>query len=56
MSTYFSVIFKMHHKVFRYNVCLEEYMDQLPRSVSGTILEDTEPMKRTKRSGSQKKI
>ena len=47
MSTYFFVIFEMHYKVFRYDVCLEEYMDLSPRLISGTKLEHVEPMRRT---------
>ena len=39
---------------FRYNVCLEEYMDLSPRLRSGTTSEDTKPIRRTRRSGSQK--
>ena len=53
MSTYFFVIFEVHHVVSRYNVCLEKYMDLLVRLNSGTTSEDTKPMRRTKRSGSQ---
>ena len=56
MSTYFSMIFALHHMVFRYVVCHKEYMDLLPMFVSGTALEDREPMRRTDRSGSHKKI
>ena len=41
--------------VFKYNVCFEECMDLSPRSVNGTTLEETEPIRRTNRSGSQKK-
>ena len=54
MSTYFFVIFEMHYTVFRYNVCLEEYMDLSPSLISGTKSEHAEPMRRTKRSESQK--
>ena len=54
MSTYFFVIFEVH-TIFRYDVCLEEYMDLLLRLVSGSTSEDTKPMKRTKRSGNKKK-
>ena len=50
MSTYFFAIFE--HTIFRYDVCLEEYMDLSPRPVSGTKSEHTEPMRRTKRSES----
>ena len=45
MSTYFSMIFEVHHMVLRYNVCLEEYMNLLPRSISDTTSENTNPMK-----------
>ena len=55
MSTYFFVIFEVHYMIFRYNVCLEEYMDISPRSISGSKPEHTKPMRRTKRSESQKK-
>ena len=55
MSTYFFVIFEVHYLVFRYDVCLEEYMDLSPRLISGTKLEHIGPMRRTKRSESQKK-
>ena len=55
MSTYFFVIFEVHYMVFRYNVCLEEYMDLSLRLINGIKLEYIEPMRRTKRSESQKK-
>ena len=55
MSTYFFVIFEMHYMVFRYDVCLEEYMDLSLRLISGTKSEGTKPMRRTKRSESYKK-
>ena len=55
MSTYFFMIFEVHYIVFGYDVCLEEYMDLSPRLISGTKSEDKEPMRWTKRSGSQKK-
>ena len=55
MSTYFFVIFEVHHTVLRYDVCLEKYMDLLVRLRSGTTLKDTKPMRRTRRSESQKK-
>ena len=55
MSTYFSMIFEVHYMVFRYDVCLEEYMDLSPRLISGTKSKYTEPMRRTKRSESLKK-
>ena len=42
--------------VSRYDVCLEKYMDLSLRLRSGTTLEDTKPMRRTKRSESQKII
>ena len=41
--------------VFRYDVCLEEYMDLSSRSISGSKSEDVEPMRSTERRGSQKK-
>ena len=50
MSTYFFVIFEVHYMIFRYYVCLEDYMDLSLRLISGTKLEHIEPMKRTKRS------
>ena len=53
MSTYFFVIFEVHHTVSRYDVCLEKYMDLRLRS--GTTSEDTKPMRRTRESGSQKR-
>ena len=31
MFTYFFVIFEVHYTVFRYDVCLEEYMNLSPR-------------------------
>ena len=52
MSTYFFVIFEVYYRVFRYNVCLVEYMDLSPRLRSGTTSNDIEPMRRTRRSGS----
>ena len=55
MSTYFFVIFEVHYVVFRYDVCLEEYMDLSPRLISGIASEDIELMKRAKRIGSKKK-
>ena len=55
MSTYFFVIFEVHYMVFRYDVCIEEYIDLSPRLRSGTTLEDIEPMRRTRRSESKKK-
>ena len=54
MSTYFFVIFEVHYVVSRYNVCLEKYMDLSLRLRSDTMSKDIEPMRRTKRSGSQK--
>ena len=56
MSTYFFVIFEVHHTVSKYNVYLEKYMDLSLRLRSGTTSEDIEPMRRTRRSGSKKKI
>ena len=52
MSTYCFMIFEVHHMAFRYNVCLEEYMDLSLRSISGSTSQDTESMKRTKKRGS----
>ena len=56
MSTYFFVIFEVHFRASRYDVCLEKYMDLSLILRSGSTSEDTEPMRRTRRSGSQKKI
>ena len=56
MSTYFFVIFEVHYMVFRYNVYLEKYMDLSPRLINGTKSKDTKPMRRTQRSGSQRKL
>ena len=56
MSTYFFVIFEVHHIVSRYNVCLEKYINLSVRLRTGTTSEDTKPMKRTWRSGSQKNL
>ena len=55
MSTYFFVIFEVHYMIFRYNFCLEEYMDLSPRLISGTESKHTEPMRRTKKSASKTK-
>ena len=55
MFTYFFVIFEVHHTVSRYNVCLEKYMDLSLRLRIGTTSEDIEPIRRTRRSESQKK-
>ena len=55
MSTYFFVIFEVHHTIFKYDVCLEEYMDLSPRLISGGKSEHIEPMRRTKRSENNKK-
>ena len=52
MSTYFFVIFEVHYTDFRYNVCLEEYI----RLRSGITSKDTNPMRRTRRNGSKKKL
>ena len=41
MSIYFFVIFKVHYTIFRYYVCLEDYMDLSPRLRNGTTSEDT---------------
>ena len=53
LHIYFFVIFEMHYMVFRYNVCLEEYMDLSPRLRSGTTSEDIDFMRKTRWSGSQ---
>ena len=42
--------------VSRYDVCLEKYMDLLVRLRSGTISEDTKPMRMTRRSISKKNL
>ena len=55
MSSYYFVIFEVHHMVSRYNVCLEKYMDLSLRLRSGITSEDTKTM-RTRKSGSQKKF
>ena len=55
MPTYFFVIFEVNYIIFRYDVCLEKYMDLSLRLRSGTT-KDTEPMRRTRRTGSQKKL
>ena len=55
MSTSFFAIFEVHYMIFRYNVCIEEYMDLSLRLISGTKLEHIEPMRRTKRNESKKK-
>ena len=56
MSTYFFVIFEVHHMISRYDVYVEKNMDLSLRLRSGTTSEDIEPMRRTRRSGSQKKL
>ena len=53
-SIYFSMIFEVYYMVFRYDICLEEYMDLSPRLKNGTKSEHIERMKRTKWSESQK--
>ena len=40
------MIFEVHHMVFKYNVCLKEYIDLLLRLVNGNILKDIEPLRR----------
>ena len=55
MSIYFSMIFEMHHMLFRYDTCLEEYMDLLLRLVNGTTSKDTQPMRRIAKRRSQNK-
>ena len=56
MFTYFFVIFEVHYTVFRYDICLEEYMNLSLRLLSGTKSKHVEPMRRTKRSMSKKKF
>ena len=41
------MIFEVHYVVFRYNVCLEEYMDLSSKLISDTKSEHIEPMRRT---------
>ena len=48
------MIFEVHHIVFRYNVCPEEYMDLPLRLVSDIASKDIEPMRRMKKRGNQK--
>ena len=55
MSTYFFVILEVYYTVSKYDICVEEYMDLLLRLICGMKSEDREPMRRTTRSGSQKK-
>ena len=55
MSTYLFVIFEVHFTISRYDVCLEEYMDLSVRLISSTKSKYTKPMKRAKKSESQKK-
>ena len=45
MSTYFSMIFKVHHTIFGYDVCPKEYTNLLSRSISGITSKDIESMK-----------
>ena len=56
MSTYFFMIFEVHYMAFRYDICLEEYMNLSSRLISGTKSKHTKPMKRTKKSKSKKKL
>ena len=42
--------------IFRYDVCLEEYMDLSPTLINGTKSKHTGPMRRTKKSESKKKL
>ena len=56
MSTYFYVIFEVYYTIFRYDVYLKEYMDLPLRLISGTKSEHIEPMRRTKKSESKKKL
>ena len=46
--------FSWHYIVSEYNVCLEEYMNLSPGLINGTKSKDTKPMRRRKRSESQK--
>ena len=41
MSTYFFVIFEVHYMVYRYDVCLEEYMDLSVKLIKSIKLEHT---------------
>ena len=50
------MILEVHQLMFKYDVCFEEYMDPLLRSVSGITLEGTKPMRKTERSGSKKNL
>ena len=55
MSTKFFVIFEVHSMVFRYYVCLEEYMDLSLRLIHDTKSKHIEPIRKTKRNESEKK-
>ena len=55
MSTNFFMIFEVQFRIFRYDVCYEEYMDLSLRLISDTKSEHTEPTRRTKRNESQKR-
>ena len=54
MSTYLFMIFEVHYMILDTMFCLEEYIDLSQRLRSGTTSEDIEPMRRTRRSDSQK--
>ena len=56
MSTYFFVIFEVHYRIFRYDICLEEYIDLSPRLINGPKSEYIEPMRRTEKRESKKKL
>ena len=47
--------FEVHYTIFKYNVCLEKYMDLSLRLISGIESKDTKPMRRKERSRTQKK-
>ena len=49
------MIFKVHHVVFRYDICPKEYTYLLLRLVRGTISKDLEPMKRIEKRRVEKK-
>ena len=56
MSTYFFVIFEVHHMVFRYNVCLEKYMDLSPRLRYGTNIKRYKTYEKDMKEWKSKKI
>ena len=49
------MIFEVHYTIFRYDVCLEEYMDLSWRLISGTKSKHTKPKRMTKKNQSHKK-